>query len=139
MVALFLMTLLSVLGLGMMYFLDQDARFSLTLQRGQQAQALAQSGIAFARYQILAVAPSTTYLTPTLTSFDPKSPPPISSVYWTDSTQVAGFYLWKEAPQIVHSVGVLRDSSGKVLTYRELAADSTNPPLMNLNAWDVGL
>jgi len=137
MVALFLTTLLATLGLGMMYFLDQDARFNLELQRAQQAQALAESGILYARYQILAAGGGAGCLNPPITSFNPLSPP--SSAYWTDSNQVAGFYLWKEPSQYVHSVGVIRDSQGKILVRRELAADSTYPPLMNLNAWDVDL
>ena len=138
MVSLFLTVILFVLGVALLYFLDQDSRFGLEMQRSQQAQSLAQAGLFYARGQESAYGPDAIH-----------NPLPGYFEYWTDSSQTQGFRLWKDADaeRTIHSRGLIRSSDGKILASREMAAASARPPMsfslaaarMNKWAWDVDL
>jgi len=138
MISLFLTVFLFVLGITLLYFLDQDSRFGLEMQRSQQAQALAQAGLFYARGQEAVYGPDAIH-NPGIGYFE----------YWTDATQTQGFRLWKDADaeRTVHSKGLIRTTDGKVLATREMAAASSHPPMsfstsanrMSKWAWDVDL
>ena len=130
MLALFLTTFLFVLGLTMLYFIDRDARAGLNLQRSQQAQASAQSGMIFAR-DIIMNEYGSTFSVPSTPTF-----------YAMDASNLNGFEIWKDSAipyPTIHSVGLVRDASGNTLMRRELAAPSDPPSLIYENSWDVDL
>ncbi len=134
MIALFLTVFLFVLGLTLLYFLDQDSRFGLEMQRSQQAQSMAQAGIFYARSQELSYGPDCIGTTPL--------------IYWSDSAQTQGFLIWKEAGdpnKNIHARGLIYATDQKILGQRELAAPLSPiagihlPSLMNIFVWDVDL
>lgn len=131
MIALFLTVFLFVLGLTLLYFLDQDSRFGLTMQRAQQAQSMAQAGIFFARSQELNYGPDCIGTAPL--------------IYWADASQTQGFLIWKEEEpnpsKQIHSRGLIYSTDGKVLGKREVAAPMVpfRAQLMHLFMWDVEL
>jgi len=137
MMALFLTTLLFVLGVGLLYFLDQDSRFGLNMQRSQQAHTLAKSGILFAIYEEYNSQPTGI------------APMPASYVYWTDASQTMGFRIWKEndAGKTIKASGQVRDASGRVLAVRVFAVEAAPsgilPPAslryMQTRYWDYDL
>lgn len=131
MMALFLVTLLFVLGVSLLYFLDQDSRFGLEMQRSQQAQALARSGILYARNEEYNNIPA-------------GIPFPTNGgagyVYWSDASQTLGFRIWKEADlKTIKSMGMVRDASGRVLASRTLAVWNTPSQTMQVRYWDYDL
>lgn len=131
MISLFLTVFLFVLGITLLYFLDQDSRFGLTMQREQQAQSMAQAGIFFARSQELGYGPDCIGTAPL--------------AYWTDATETQGFLIWKEEGinpnKQIHARGLIYSNDHKVLATRELATPMSpyGRPLMNLFVWDVDL
>jgi hypothetical protein len=128
MLAIFLTSFLFVLGLTMLYFIDRDTRAGLNLQRSQQAQAAAQSGMFFARQMLMRdMFYSTTSIAATPVDF-----------YGLDPGNRSGFQIWNQAG-VVHVVGMVRDSSGTVLMRRELASPANPPSLLVENCWDVDL
>lgn len=133
MMALFLTVFLFLLGLSLLYFLDQDSRFGLEMQRSQQAQTLARSGIYYARNEEVANAPTGIPA--------PTNPPAGFFEYYTDASNTQGFRLWKDtdANRTVHVVGLVRDSSGKILASRKLASSTLDPVRMHLRYWDEDL
>lgn len=133
MMALFLTVFLFVLGLSLLYFLDQDSRFGLEMQRSQQAQTLARSGIYFARNEEVKSSPGGIPA--------PTNAPLGYYEYYTDPVQTQGFRIWKDtdANRTVHVLGLVRDSSGKVLASRQLATSTLDPLKMHLRYWDVDL
>ena len=133
MMALFLTVFLFVLGISLLYFLDQDSRFGLDMQRSQQAQTLARSGIYYARNEEVNNPP---------TGIPSPTNPPIGYFeYYTDAVQTQGFRIWKDSDpnRTVHVVGLVRDSSGRVLASRELATSALDPVKMHLRYWDFDL
>jgi hypothetical protein len=137
MVALFLTTLLFVLGVALLYFLDQDSRFGLNMQRSQQAHSLAKSGILFAIYEEYNSQPTGMAMMPT------------TYTYWTDATQTLGFRVWKEndAGKTLKASGLVRDASGRTLATRVFAVESVPSGLpfpaslrtMQARYWDYDL
>ena len=133
MVSLFLTVFLFVLGITLLYFLDQDSRFGLEMQRSQQAQSMAQAGIFFARSQELNYGPDCIGTSPL--------------VYWTDATQTQGFMIFKEAGdpnKNIHARGLIYSTDQKVLAQRELSSPLAPtginvPALMSIFVWDVDL
>lgn len=133
MMALFLTVFLFVIGVSLLYFLDQDSRFGLEMQRSQQAQTLARSGIYFARNEEVKNTP---------TGIPAPTNPPIGYYeYYTDPVHTQGFRVWKDsdANRTVHVVGLVKDSSGKIPASRELASSTLDPVKMHLRYWDVDL
>lgn len=133
MMALFLTVFLFVIGVSLLYFLDQDSRFGLDMQRSQQAQTLARSGIYFARNEEVKNMPAGIPV--------PTNPPIGYFEYYTDPVQTQGFRVWKDADanKTVHVIGLVKDSSGKILASRELASSALDPVKMHLRYWDVDL
>ncbi|MBT9586925.1 hypothetical protein IV102_26525 [bacterium] len=129
MLAIFLTSFLFILGLTMLIFIDRDTRAGLNLQRSQQAQAAAQSGMFFARKLLMR---DVFYGTTTLTAA------PVD-FYALDPAGLEGFQLWKDAIGDVHSLGMVRDASGTILMRRELASPSNPESLLMENSWDVDL
>ena len=131
MVSLFLTVFLFVLGITLLYFLDQDSRFGLTMQREQQAQCMAQAGIFFARSQELNYGPDCIGTGPL--------------IYWADPSETQGFLIWKEEGinpnKQIHARGLIYSTDRKVLASRELAAPMSpfGRQLMQLFVWDVDL
>lgn len=130
MLALLLTMFLFVLGLSLLYFLDRDSRAGLNLHRSQQAQALAQSGIMYARTQALEYGIDAIALN-------------LDHTYDVDVAGLEQFRIWREVDvdvgDVLHSRGMVKDSAGKVLAQRELATLPGYPPSMNLIVWDVDL
>lgn len=132
MLAIFLTSFLFVLGLTMLYFIDRDTRAGLNLKRSQQAQAAAQSGLMYARQLIMN---DNVYGTNTLGNAP-------GDFYALDATASCGFQVWREVlppDDVIHSRGLIRDSDGKTLMRRDLAAPGFPESLIVENSWDVDL
>jgi len=133
MMALLLTMFLFVLGLGLLYFLDRDSRAGLNLQRSQQAQAAAQSGISYARSQAMTYSSTGILAIPTTPSL----------FYSLDATNQVGFTLLREGANwwdcVIYSEGQIRDTDGKVLARRTLGTRTLYPSLMLKNSWDADL
>lgn len=133
MVAMMIISLLFVLGVGMLYAVERDGQANLSLQRTQKALVLARSGISFARYAELGYGPGAVGST--------------HRIYNVDSAGHEQFEIWKDADtfKTVHAVGLVKDSRGVIFARRELAAptvDATGYTIatsMNVNIWDVDL